>query len=95
MPECIRVSVVFAATPEEVFLRDVELPDGSNVGDAIAVSGVRAAFPQLPIDDAHVGIFSRKSTLDARLRDGDRVEIYRPLKIDPKEARRMRAIKIK
>ncbi|MGH8211994.1 MAG: RnfH family protein [Rhodanobacteraceae bacterium] len=87
----IGVSVAFAAAPDRIFLRELELPDGASVNDAIELSCVRAAFPQLQVDDAHVGIFSRKATLDAPLRDGDRVEIYRPLKIDPKEARRKRA----
>ena len=93
MPEraTIRVSVIFAAAPDRMFLRELELPDDANVGDAIELSGLRAAFPSVQIDDSHVGIFSRKATLDARLRDGDRVEIYRLLKIDPKEARRRRA----
>ncbi len=93
MPERprIHVTLVFAASPDHMFLRELELPDDANVGDAIALSGVQKAFPSVQIDDAHVGIFSRKATLDAALRDGDRVEIYRPLKIDPKEARRRRA----
>ena len=91
VPERIRVSVVHAAGPDRVFLRELELPDGASVDEAIELSGVRAAFPSVQVDDAHIGIFSRKTTLDAPLRDGDRVEIYRPLKIDPKEARRRRA----
>ena len=93
MPERIRISVAFGAAPDRTFLRELDLRDGTTVADAIELSGFRAAFPQLQIDDAHVGIFSRKTTLDARLRDGDRVEIYRLLKIDPKEARRRRARK--
>lgn len=93
MPERIRVSVIFAAARDRIFLRELELPDGASVDDAIELSGVRAAFPHLQADDAQIGIFSRKTALDAQLRDGDRVEIYRPLKIDPKEARRRRAIK--
>ncbi|MBS0432578.1 MAG: RnfH family protein [Proteobacteria bacterium] len=90
MPERIRASVV-CAMPGHAFLRELELPQGARVEDAISASGVRAAWPQLSIDDAHVGIFSRKASLHTRLRDGDRVEIYRPLKIDPKDARRKRA----
>jgi uncharacterized protein len=90
-PDRIRVCVTCAAAPGRLFVRELELPDGASVNEAIERSGLQAAFPQLQIDDAHVGIFSRKTTLAARLRDGDRVEVYRPLKIDPKEARRMRA----
>lgn len=95
MLERLRVSVAYAAAPDRIFLRELVVPDGASVADAIELSGVRPAFPRLQIDDAHVGIFSRKTALDARLRDGDRVEIYRPLKIDPKEARRKRAVKPK
>jgi hypothetical protein len=91
MPERIRISVTFAAAPDRIFLRELELPDGTNVNDAIEASGFGKAWPQVTIDDTHVGIFSRKVTLATRLRDGDRVEIYRPLKIDPNEARRRRA----
>ena len=91
MPERIRVSVTYAAASDRIFLRELELPEGASVNDAIELSGVRAAFPQLQIDGARIGIFSRRTTLSAPLRDGDRVEIYRPLKIDPKEARRRRA----
>ena len=90
MPDRIQVEVACVA-PGRVFLRELELPEGANVGDAIEASGLRSAWPRLPVDDAHVGIFSRKVRLDTILRDGDRVEIYRPLKIDPKEARRKRA----
>jgi putative ubiquitin-RnfH superfamily antitoxin RatB of RatAB toxin-antitoxin module len=84
------VSVV-CAEPERVFKVDLILPDGATVADAIAQSGIREAWPDLEIRADRVGIFARKASLDTMLRDGDRVEIYRPLKIDPKEARRKRA----
>jgi putative ubiquitin-RnfH superfamily antitoxin RatB of RatAB toxin-antitoxin module len=86
----IRVEVVYAL-PERQALVSVELPAGSTVAAAIEASGVREQFPGMEIDPASVGIFSRKVTLDRVLQDGDRVEIYRPLKADPKEARRQRA----
>ncbi|MGH8146640.1 MAG: RnfH family protein [Rhodanobacteraceae bacterium] len=92
MPEShgIRVSVVHAE-PDHVFNATVELPQGSTVADAIERSGIRGKIPEVEIRDDRVGIFARRTSLDAVLRDGDRVEIYRPLKIDPKEARRRRA----
>jgi hypothetical protein len=86
----IRVEVVYAL-PERQALLAAELPAGSTVAAAIEASGVREQFPGMEIDPASVGIFSRKVTLDRVLQDGDRVEIYRPLKADPKEARRQRA----
>ncbi|MGH8214769.1 MAG: RnfH family protein, partial [Rhodanobacteraceae bacterium] len=86
----IRVSVVYAASGR-IFNAAVELPERSTVADAIERSGIRGTIPSIEIRDDRVGIFARKTSLDAVLRDGDRVEIYRSLKIDPKEARRRRA----
>lgn len=86
----VAVSVV-CAEPERAFNVDLILPDGATVADAIAQSGIREAWPDLEIRADRIGIFARKASLDMMLRDGDRVEIYRPLKIDPKEARRLRA----
>jgi putative ubiquitin-RnfH superfamily antitoxin RatB of RatAB toxin-antitoxin module len=86
----ITVSVVHAG-PERVFSVDLTLPSGATVADAVERSGVRAALPDLEIREDRLGIFSRRATFGTVLRDGDRVEIYRPLKIDPKVARRLRA----
>ena len=92
MREASRIAVsVICAEPGRAFSVDLILPDGATVADAIAESGIRDAWPDVEIRADRVGIFARKVSLDARLRDGDRVEIYRPLKIDPKEARRKRA----
>lgn len=88
----IRVQVV-CALPDRVFLREVELLRGATVGEAIAASGLREAWPWIGIEPERLGIFARKAGFDTVLDDGDRVEIYRPLKIDPKEARRLRARK--
>ena len=92
MPDAgrIRVSLVHAE-PARVFRVELELPAGSTVADAIGTSGIRRARPDIDIGDDRVGIFARRVSLDTVLRDGDRVEIYRPLTIDPKEARRRRA----
>ena len=88
--ETIRVEVVYAL-PERQALLSVELPAGSTVAEAIEASGVRREFPDLEIDPEALGIFSRKVSPDQQLREGDRVEIYRPLRADPKEVRRQRA----
>jgi putative ubiquitin-RnfH superfamily antitoxin RatB of RatAB toxin-antitoxin module len=58
------------------------LPAGATVRDALAAANMKGAV---------VGIFGRRVELETRLADGDRVEIYRPLAMDPKEARRRRA----
>ncbi|HEX7324426.1 MAG TPA: RnfH family protein [Rhodanobacteraceae bacterium] len=92
MPDAgrINVSLVYAE-PERVFTVELELPAGASVGDAIRRSNVRAARPDIDVSEDRVGVFARKATFGTPLHDGDRVELYRPLRIDPKEARRRRA----
>ena len=89
-PATLQVEVAYAE-PERQALLQVEVPAGSTVGQAIDLSGIREQFADLRIEADAVGIFSRKVPLDHVLQDGDRVEIYRPLIADPKEARRERA----
>lgn len=89
----MRVSVVHAESGL-AFSASVDLPAGATVADAIARSGIRTLRPDIVIDAARLGVFSRKATPDTVLHDGDRVEIYRPLKVDPKEARRQRARRV-
>ena len=89
-PSKIAVEIVYALADRQV-LRRILLPDGSTVEDAIQLSGLRAAFPEM--DTMHVGIHGEPVPLTTVLRDRDRVEIYRPLRADPKEVRRTRAAK--
>lgn len=90
MAEPVRVSVVYAM-PARQFVRELELPAGATVADAIGGSDI-VALAGIPAEDlAHIGIFGHPVDRDRILRDGDRVEIYRPLQVDPKEARRRRA----
>lgn len=86
----IDVEVVFAL-PERQALIEVSLPGGASVADAIEASGVRREFPDLELDACDVGVWGRIVKRNRTLRQGDRVEIYRPLQIDPKEARRQLA----
>jgi putative ubiquitin-RnfH superfamily antitoxin RatB of RatAB toxin-antitoxin module len=88
MAERIRVAVVYA-DPQRQLRREVELNAGATVAEAIRASAI---LDQLPgFTPSALGIFGRATAPEARLRDGDRVELYRPLKADPKEARRRRA----
>ena len=89
-PSKIAVEIVYAL-PDRQVLRRILLPDGSTVEDAILLSGLRAAFPDM--DTTHVGIHGEPVPVTTILRDRDRVEIYRPLQLDPKEVRRKRAAK--
>jgi putative ubiquitin-RnfH superfamily antitoxin RatB of RatAB toxin-antitoxin module len=78
------------AEPARQFLRRIALSSGATVADAIVASGLEAAFA-IDVSNLAVGIWSRPVARDAPLSDGDRVELYRPLSVDPKEARRRRA----
>ena len=83
----IRVEVVFA-TAERQRLLEVTVPEGSTVADAIADSRIADRFPGADFDAFEVGIWGRVVSRDQVLAEGDRVEIYRPLALDPREARR-------
>lgn len=91
MAETISVEVAHAR-PEKQVLLQLQVPAGTTVAEAIELSGIRREFPDLVVDPRRLGIFSQKAGPDDMLRPGDRVEIYRPLIADPKEARRQRAI---
>jgi len=81
------------ATPEKQALIRIQVPSGCTVAAAIELSGIRKQFPDMEINPLALGVFSRKVTPDHVLRDGDRVEIYRPLIADPKEMRKQRALR--
>lgn len=88
----MKVSVAFALPAEQVVV-EVTLSPGSTVADAIAAARLDARFAGLDPARLDAGIWSRPCARDALLREGDRVELYRPLAADPKEARRARARK--
>lgn len=69
----------------------LKLPQGSNINQAINRSGVLSHFPEINLKVNKVGVFSKIQPLNTLLCEGDRIEIYRPLMADPKEARRRRA----
>ncbi|UXI66425.1 RnfH family protein [Tahibacter amnicola] len=92
MAEQIEVEVVYA-TPDQLFRRTVSLAEPATVAQAIAESAVTALVPALDLAASRLGVFNRPATLETVLRNGDRVEIYRPLIANPKEVRRQRARK--
>ena len=69
---------------------ELELPAGSTLLDAIRASGALAGLDAAWVDSLETGIWGRKQSPGQVLQDGDRVELYRPLKVDPKVARRER-----
>ena len=68
----------------------MELPQGATVLQALQASGIADEFPALELNAATVGVWGRKARPDELLQEGDRVEVYRPLRVDPKVARRER-----
>lgn len=87
----IQVEVVFAL-PDNQQVVAVTLPTGARVADAISRSSISRQFPDESLDDLEVGVWGRQVTREHVLSDGDRVEILRPLELDPREARRQLAL---
>jgi putative ubiquitin-RnfH superfamily antitoxin RatB of RatAB toxin-antitoxin module len=88
--DALRIEVVYGVGPRSVWCWHGELPRGSTVAQAIEASGLARAHPELDLSRAAVGVWGRKRAPGEPLADGDRVEVYRALKVDPKEARRLR-----
>ena len=84
----MKITLVFASAPRTVHELALTLPEGSTVGDALKAAGWPAQFPGLL--DWPVGIWNRRAVHGDTLREGDRVEVYRRLRVDPKVARRER-----
>jgi len=83
----MNVGVCYAEADRQVWLR-LETPDGSTVEQAIRHSGILRQFPEIDLDRLKVGIFGKVVKLEAPVKDGDRIEIYRPITADPKTVRR-------
>ena len=92
MPEEIIVEVAYAVPGQQVII-SIKVPTKFNVKQAIEKSGIQKKFPEIDLSKNKVGIFGKQTTLDHLLSDRDRIEIYRPLILDPKEMRRKRAAK--
>jgi putative ubiquitin-RnfH superfamily antitoxin RatB of RatAB toxin-antitoxin module len=85
----LKIEVAYALRDEQV-LAALEVEEGVSVREAIERSGILRHYPEIELAPGRVGIFGKVVDPDSQLRDGDRVEIYRPLEADPKEARRRR-----
>lgn len=86
------VEIVYA-TVERQRLIALAVTPGATIAEAIEVSGILREFPEIDLRVNRVGIYGQLARLDDVVHAGDRVEIYRPLQADPKEARRQRARK--
>lgn len=81
----MRIEVAYAL-PDEQFLFEQDVEEGCTIEQALKTSKLLEEFPDLNVDK--VGIFGRLMPADTPLREGDRIEVYRPLKVDPRERRR-------
>jgi putative ubiquitin-RnfH superfamily antitoxin RatB of RatAB toxin-antitoxin module len=89
----LAVSVVYSPAPRELRELALQLAPGSTVLQAIQSSGLLQSYPELDQRASIVGVWGRKASWGQLLRQNDRVEIYRPLTVDPKVARRERFAK--
>lgn len=82
---------VACALPDEQFLLRVRVRAGATLREAIQASGILQRFPQIDLERAAIGVFGSVRGLEDPVAAGDRIEIYRALAMDPKQARRRRA----
>jgi putative ubiquitin-RnfH superfamily antitoxin RatB of RatAB toxin-antitoxin module len=89
-PTLIRIQLCYAKAERQLLL-DLSVPSGTTILQAIEASDLIRQMPEIDVSVLRVGIYGKLKTLDTVVRDGDRIEIYRPLIADPKESRRRRA----
>ena len=86
----MKVELVYIDADEE-FIVSLDMAAAATVADAVEQSQVLDKFPSLKAIDYQLGIYSQEVSAGTRLQAGDRVEVYRPLVLDPMEVRRQRA----
>lgn len=86
----MKIVLMHSPAPREVVEQSLDLPEGSTLGDALRSAGWLQRFPEIQGESLAFGIWGRKAGWDRVLRDGDRVEVVRGLRVDPKVARRER-----
>lgn len=86
----LEIEIVYGLVDRQV-LKGMTVAEGTTVREAALQSGLEVEFLELDLQQAPLGIFGKVVKDETVLRDGDRIEVYRPLLIDPKEARRKRA----
>lgn len=88
----LHLSVVYAPKAREVHEVKLLTSPPCSIAQALQQSGLLLRYPEINNHEALIGVWGRKAKLDQRLRDQDRIEIYRPLRVDPKVARRERFV---
>ncbi len=86
----MKIGVAYGNARRQAWLT-VELDDGATVKDAIERSGLLGQFPEIDLTKNKVGVYGKIIALEAKLADGDRVEIYAPLTVDPKTVKTKKA----
>lgn len=86
----MKIEVIYLAANKQAVMA-LDLPENTRLIEAIQLSKLLENFPEIDLNRNKVGIFSKIVPLDTLLKDGDRVEIYRPLLVDPKQKRRLKA----
>mgnify|MGYP000730501798 CR=1 FL=1 len=94
MANSIKIEVVYGTLKLQKIL-SLEVSEDTSVFDGAVTSGIDRVFPEIDFATVHMGIFGKvvRKPKEQTLREGDRIEIYRPLEIDPKQARHNRAAK--
>lgn len=85
----MKVEIAFSETEGSACLYECEVPDGATIQQALMASALYQTHPD--ILEMPVGIFSQKATLETRLKEGDRISLFRPLQISPMDKRRLLA----
>jgi len=89
-PAEVRIELAYSPAPRQVALLSMTVAPGTSVLQALRASPWLSQFPEIDLQSVTVGVWGRRVPLSHGLREGDRVEVYRGLKVDPKEARRVR-----
>ena len=87
----MNVGVCYALADRQLWLK-LDVPEGSTITDAIEISGLLNQYPEIDLETQKVGIFGKITKLDAVVKDGDRVEIYRKIIADKQQVQRRRVI---
>ncbi|MDD4915629.1 MAG: RnfH family protein [Methylococcales bacterium] len=85
----MNVGVCYAEADRQSWLR-LDVPEGSTIAKAIELSGLLNLYPEIDLETQKVGIFGKLAKLDAVVKDGDRIEIYRKIIADPQQVQRRR-----
>jgi uncharacterized protein len=85
----MNVGVCYAQADRQLWVR-IDVPENSTIAEVITLSGILNQYPEIDLDSQKVGIFGKIAKLDAEVKDGDRVEIYRKITADPNQVQRRR-----